>query len=104
TVETWSQMISVTGAKDASYDPKKSAQLIAANIAGSIEKLCPDTFSVKPLGPAKINSQDAFVAVTSCGKVGPDKHSETALTVAIKSAEAVYTIQWAERTPSNAEN
>ncbi len=47
---------------------------------------------------------DAFVAVTSCGKVEPDKHSETALTIAIRASEAIYTIQWAERAPANAEN
>lgn len=104
TLDTWSQMISVTGAKDTERDPKKTAQFIAANIATSIEKLCPETFSVKPLGPSKINSFDTFVAVTSCGKVGPDKHSETAMTVAIKSDSAIYTIQWAERTASSAEN
>lgn len=100
----WTQMLSITGVTDVDKDPKKNAQFIAANISSSIQKLCPDTFSVKPLGPTKIDGQDAFVAITSCGKIGPDKHSETALTVAIKSADAVYTIQWAERTPANAEN
>jgi hypothetical protein len=104
TADTWSQMINITGVADPDADPKKTAQFIAANIASSIQRLCPDTFAVKPLGPSKIDATDAFVAVTSCGKVGDDKHSETALTVAIKSAGAVYTIQWAERTPSNAEN
>lgn len=100
----WTQLISITGVKDVDKDPTKNAQFIAANISSSIQKLCPDTFSVKPLGPTKIDGHDAFVAITSCGKIEPDKHSETALTVAIKSSEAVYTIQWAERTPANAEN
>ncbi|AGK58773.1 hypothetical protein HYPDE_35508 [Hyphomicrobium denitrificans 1NES1] len=103
-IDNWSQLISITGAKDIDKDPKKTAQFIAANISGSIQKLCPDTFSVKPLGSTKINGQDGFVAITSCGKVEPDKHRETALTVAIKTNEAVYTIQWTERTPANAEN
>jgi hypothetical protein len=103
-VGNWSQLISITGVKDIDKDPKKTAQFIAANISGSIQKLCPDTFSVKPLGPTKIDGQDTFVAVTSCGKIEPDKHSETALTVAIKTNNAVYTIQWMERTPANAEN
>jgi hypothetical protein len=104
TVGNWSQLISITGVNDFDRDPKKTAQFIAANISESIQKLCPETFSVKPLGPTKIDGQDAFVAITSCGKVEPDKHSETALTVAIKTSDAVYTIQWTERTPSNAEN
>jgi hypothetical protein len=100
----WTQLISITGVKDVDKDPTKNAQFIAANISSSIQKLCPDTFSVKPLGPTKIDGQDAFVAVTSCGKVEPDKHSETALTIAIRASEAIYTIQWAERAPANAEN
>jgi hypothetical protein len=104
TAETWTQMIAITGGKSADTDPKKTAQFIAANIANDIKKHCPDTFSVKPLGPSKIDDRDAFVAITSCGKVGSDAHSETALTVTIKGAEAIYTVQWAERTPSNAEN
>src|SRR6185312_13467211 len=106
TADTWSQMITITGAKNADIDPTKSAQFIAANIAGDIRKHCPDTFSVKPMGPTKIDGQDAFVAVASCGKVqtGASEHSETALMITIKSAQAIYTIQWAERTPSNAEN
>jgi hypothetical protein len=106
TADTWSQMITITGAKNANIDPTKSAQFIAANIAGDIRKHCPETFSVKPMGPTKIDGQDAFVAIASCGKVktGAAEHSETALMITIKSAQAIYTIQWAERTPSNAEN
>jgi hypothetical protein len=103
-LSNWSQLISVTGVKNIDNDPKRDAQFIAANISGSIQKLCPDTFSVKPLGPTTIDGKDAFVAITSCGKVEPDKHAETALTVAIKTAETIYTIQWTERAPANAEN
>lgn len=104
TTANWSQMITISGAKDAAAGGKKSAQQIAANISSSIQKQCSDTFSVKPLGPTKIDGQDAFVAITSCGKVGPDKHSETALMVTITAPKAIYTVQWAERTPANAEN
>lgn len=104
TTETWTQLITITGVASTDKDSAKTAQFIAANISSSIQKLCPDTFSVKPLGPTKIDGHDAFVAITSCGKIGPDKHSETALTVAIKAGGAVYTIQWAERAPANAEN
>jgi len=104
TTKNWTQMISISGAKNIDVDPAKSAQFFAANIANSIQKLCPDTFSVKPLGPTKIDNQDAFVAITSCGKVGQDQHSETGMTLTIKGASAIYTVQWAERTPANAEN
>jgi hypothetical protein len=103
TTKNWSQMITVSGAKDENVTAK-SAQFIAAHISDSIQRQCPDTFAVKPLGPTKIDGQDSFVAIASCGKVGPDKHSETALMLVIKAPKAVYTIQWAERTPSSAEN
>lgn len=104
TTKNWTQMISISGAKDIDADPTKNAQFFAANIANSIKKLCPDTFLVKPLGPTTIDKHDAFVAITSCGKVGQDKHSETGMTLTIKGPSAIYTVQWAERTPSNAEN
>ncbi len=106
TVDRWSQMITVTGAKGLAASPQMSAQYFAAQIAAGFQKACPATFSVKPLGPTKVSGQEAFVAVASCGKVdaSAEKHSETALIVAIKGATDVYTVQWAERTPSNAEN
>jgi hypothetical protein len=106
TVDKWSQMITVTGAKGASTKPDTSAQLFAAQIAAGFQKACPATFTVKPFGPTPISGEEAFVAVASCGKVdaSADKHSETALILAIKGTSDVYTIQWAERAPSNAEN
>jgi hypothetical protein len=106
TVDQWSQMITVTGAKGLATEPQISAQYFAAQIAGGFQKACPNTFSVKPMGEVKISEHDAFVAVASCGKVdtSADKHSETALIVAIKGVADVYTIQWAVRTPSSAEN
>jgi hypothetical protein len=106
TLDQWTAMITLTGAKNAVTDAQKSAQYFAAQIAAGFQKACPATFTVKPLGPTRISDQDAFIAITSCGKVDadPEKHSETALIVAIKSATDVYTLQWAERTPSNAEN
>ncbi len=105
-VDRWSQMITVTGAKGLATSPQMSAQYFAAQIAAGFQKTCPKTFSVKPLGPTSVSGQEAFVAVASCGKVdaSPDKHSETALIVAIKGASDIYTVQWAERTPANAEN
>jgi hypothetical protein len=106
TVDRWSEMITVTGAKGLAADPQMSAQYFAAQIAGGFQKACPNTFSVKPMGDVKISEHDAFVAVASCGKVdsSADKHSETALILAIKGAQDVYTIQWAVRAPSSAEN
>lgn len=106
TVDKWSQMITVTGAKGLASNPQMSAQYFAAQIAAGFQKACPATFAVKPLGQTTISNQEAFVAVASCGKVdtSAEKHSETALILAIKGTADIYTVQWAERTPASAEN
>ena len=106
TTERWSQMITVTGAKGLAHDPAITPESFAASIAGGFKSACPENFTATVLGPAKYSGQEAFAAVASCGKVAAseDKHSETALIVAVKGTDDYYTIQWAERTPSSAEN
>jgi hypothetical protein len=106
TTDRWTQMITVTGAKGLAGNPKTTPESVAAGIAGGFKKACPDTFTASVFGPAKYGDHDAFVAVASCGKVvsSANKHSETALIVAVKGSADYYTIQWAERTPSSAEN
>jgi hypothetical protein len=84
-------------------NPKASPEAFAATIAGGFKSACPDTFAAKGLGPAKFGDQDGYVALASCGSVvsAPDKHSETALVVAIKGSADYYTVQWAERGPAS---
>jgi hypothetical protein len=103
TADRWTQMITVTGAKGMAADPKVSPEAFAASIAGGFKSACPDTFLAKGLGPAKFGDSDAYTAIASCGSVvsAPDKHSETALVVAIKGSGDFYTLQWAERTPAS---
>jgi hypothetical protein len=100
TVNRWTQMITVTGAKGLAGNPKVTPETFAGSIAGGFKNACPDTFAAEGLGATKFGGQDAFVAVASCGKVdqSSDKHSETALIVAIKGRADYYTVQWAERT------
>lgn len=102
TVNHWTQMITVTGAKGAAANPNVSPESVAAGIAGGFKSACPDTFAAKGVGPAKFGDQDGYIALASCGSVvtAPDKHSETALIVAIKGSADYYTLQWAERTPA----
>jgi hypothetical protein len=99
TVDQWSQMITVTGAKGLVANQNPNAQLFAGQIASVFKRACPDTFSAKALGAIKISGQDAFIAVASCGTVrsGAAAHSETALLIAIKGSADYYTVQWAER-------
>jgi hypothetical protein len=103
-VERWSQMITVTGAKGLAANPRVTAQSFVEQIAGGFKNACPDTFSARRLGALKISGRDAFIAVAGCGTVSSDGsvHSESALLIAIKGTADYYTIQWAERGPASA--
>ena len=102
TVKSWTQMITVTGAKGAAGNAGVSPERFAGSMVGGFKSACHDTFVGQGLGPAKFGEQDAYVALASCGRVesSADKHSETALIVAVKGSADYYTLQWAERTPA----
>nr|MBA2397135.1 hypothetical protein [Bradyrhizobium sp.] len=104
TATKWSQMITVTGAKGLAGNPKASPETFAGSIVGGFTSACPDSFTAQSFGPAKFGDQDAYVAVASCGRVesSADKHSETALIVAVKGSADYYTLQWAERAATSA--
>ena len=99
TVNRWTQMITVTGAKGLAANPKVTPETFAGSIAGGFKNACPDTFAAEGLGAAKFGGRDAYVAIASCGRLesGADRRSETALIVAIKGSADYYTVQWAER-------
>jgi hypothetical protein len=103
TADRWTQMITVTGAKGLVANPKITPEAFAASIAGGFKSACPDTFAAKGIGAIKFGDQDGYVAIASCGSVvsAPDKHSETALVIAVKGNADYYTLQWAERTPAS---
>lgn len=104
TVDQWSQMITVTGAKGlAAAYPNVTPQQFVGQMATGFKRACPDTFSSKDLGAIKISGQDAVTFVASCGTVqsASAKHSESVLLIAIKGAADYYTVQWAERGPAS---
>ena len=105
TLERWSQMITVTGAKGLAGNPNVSAKSFVEGIASGFKRACPDTFATKGIGTLKISEQDAFIALASCGTVmaGPTKQSESALLLGIKGSADYYTIQWAERGPTSSQ-
>jgi hypothetical protein len=105
TVQAWTQMITVTGAKGTAGNPQMTPQSFAVSMAAGFKKACPDSFAVKPFGAVKFGDQDGFIAVVGCGSIetAPDKHGETALIIAVKGSADYYTIQWAERAPSSAD-
>jgi hypothetical protein len=102
TTKSWTQMITVTGAKGAAGNAKVSPESAAASMVGGFKSACPDSFAAQGFGPTKFGDHDAYVAVASCGRVesSADKHSEVALIVTVKGSADYYTLQWAERGPA----
>lgn len=105
TLDSWTEMITVTGAKGLAADPGASPDGVASGFAAGFKQACPDTFATVVLSEDQIADHDAHALVASCGSVGAEgaTRSETALIIAIKGAEDYYTIQWAERGPASDE-
>jgi hypothetical protein len=103
TVDRWSQMITVTGAKGLAANPRVTPKSFLEQIADGFKKACPATFSAEVFKAFKISGRDAFAALAGCGTVSADggEHSEAALLIAIKGTADYYTIQWAERGPAS---
>ena len=98
-VKTWSQMLTITGAKGLASNPNVSPQIFANKIAGGFKNACPASFSGAALGAFKLGAHDAFGAVISCGVANPagEAYSESMLLIVVKGQNDYYTIQWAER-------
>jgi hypothetical protein len=105
TIDSWTQMLTVTGQKDfAMKHPDATPKDFALRMAGDFQHACPSSFSGKEIYEGKLSAQDAFIVIASCGtapKKAGHSHSETALIVVIKGDRNLYTLQWAQRgTPS----
>jgi hypothetical protein len=53
TKDNWTQMITLTGAKDAAANPQVTPTVALQSIAAGFQRACPETFAVKPLGTLK---------------------------------------------------
>jgi len=104
TINKWSQMITITGAKGLSAIQKVTPALFAVSMAGGFKGACPTSYSALSLGEVKFGGNDGFAAVLSCGTstFGGSAHSESMLLVVIKGDNDYYTIQWAERGEASA--
>lgn len=104
-VSKWTQMITVTGAKELAEQREIYPVTVASTIANGYKKACPKTFSATTLTPPNITGYRSFVAVVGCGTVAGKEpaRSEAAIIIAIKGESDFYTIQWATRGPASAE-
>jgi hypothetical protein len=105
TIDQWSQMITITGAKGLTANPNLNPQLFLARIAAGFKSACPNTFSAKGFGASKISGYEAFTALAACGTVQSNgsQRSEAAALLAVKGSDDYYTVQWAERGPATAQ-
>ncbi len=98
-VYQWSQMITITGAKDVALKPNVTPLAFMNLFANGFQKECPKTFSLLNFGATKINGFDTQVTVMSCGRTtrSGKPRSESTLIIAIKGSEDLVSIQWAEQ-------
>ena len=98
-VQSWSQMITLTGAKGLASHPDATPVRFAYGLAVGFRRACPDSFAGKGLGEFKLGGHEAFVSVISCGNVNAagGARSESMLLIVIKGEQDYYTLQWAER-------
>lgn len=105
-VNQWTQMLTVTGAKDAALNPELTPPKMASLMAAGFHNSCPNAFGsyVFPT-PHQINGYDSISVILSCGSSSQDTPprgtSETALITIIKGTKDYYTVQWAERGTSS---
>lgn len=106
TVNDWSQMITMTGVKDAEGQTQ-TLEGAAQVLAGHYQQACAETFTGTSFGATEINGLAGLVVFLGCGTVAPaeegqDARSETAVIVYVNSAFGYITVQWAERGPPEA--
>jgi hypothetical protein len=98
TVDKWTQMLTVTGAKNIVVEhPEVTPKNVALSLANHFQQACPSSFSGKGIYDGKLNGRDAFIIVASCGTAPDIKQSETAVITVIKGDKDIYTLQWAQR-------
>jgi Rap1a immunity proteins len=104
TENQWTQMITITGAKDLAANPQLTPQKFVQSMALGYQRRCPASFSIVAVPTGQISGFEAFSAIVSCG-ISPltgGRTSEAAMILAIKGQQDYYTVQWAERSAPSA--
>ena len=101
TVQQWTQMITVTGAKGLAANPDATPRRFVEVMAAGFKKACPDTFAAQLVHEGNLSSgQPAVTAWMGCGATGDapgQLRSESALVTAIQGATDIYSVQWSMR-------
>lgn len=98
TVESWSELITVSGARGLAA--QASVQDVAAQIAQGYQAACPDSFSAKGLPAPRIKGAVAvFAGYLSCGTY--EGQSESMAFLILQGQQEIYTLQWAAHGPAS---
>jgi hypothetical protein len=97
TVNTWSQMVTVTGA--VGLAGQIPVEEFAERLAAGYQNACPDTFAALGLdAPVIKGAVAAFAGYLGCGSTG--SQSEAMVFLIVQGRSEVYSLQWAERGPA----
>jgi hypothetical protein len=98
-VNTWKQMITVTGTKNLASNPDVTPRVYAEDMADGFRRACPESFNAGRISDVKISGHAGTIQIVSCGQspTTDGQTSESALIAVIRGQKDYYTIQWAER-------
>ena len=96
TVESWSQLVTLTGAQGA-----RDAPAFAQQMAEGFNAVCPQSLTTLRLDdPIVPGTRAVFAAFLACGDNG-EGHSEAMVLLAMAGPRDLYTLQWAELGPAS---
>jgi hypothetical protein len=97
TVERWTQMLTLSGARDLAVNAQMTPSRFAGSVATGFKNACPQSYAALGLGDLRVGNYDAFAAVIGCGIAPGGARSEVALLLVVKGERDYYTLQWTER-------
>jgi hypothetical protein len=102
--DNWTQMITVTGERDAAAHDGLTPTLFAERMATGFKRACPGSFNTKAIASGTTSGYASFAAIMSCGTspTTGGATSETAVVLVIAGKKDYYTLQWAARTAPSA--
>lgn len=99
TVQSWTQMLTISGYKGLAKNPNFKPINMVQGVANGFQKACAPSFSAKSIWQGDISGFEAFAAVITCGSspMTKGKTSEEALVISIKGGQDFYGVQFAKR-------
>ena len=96
TMAQWTQLITLTGAKDAASD--SAVTTTASQIGGGYQAACPASFAARTLPAPKVRGAlKVFAGYLGCGAV--NGQSEAMVFLVLQGKSEIYRLQWSERGP-----